>query len=148
MQFNLNLPKYDFKLKQIEGSKFIFDEVRKKYIKLTPEEWVRQNLVHFLNKHKKYPLSLMAIEYALKYNGMKKRADIVCFKRDGMPLVIIECKASSVKINQKVFEQIARYNFDMQVPLLMVSNGLEHYCCRMNYENRSFDFLKEIPEFQ
>ena len=148
MLFDLNLPKYDFNLKLIDGSKYIFDEVRKKYIKLTPEEWVRQNLIQYLHHQKKYPLSLMAIEYALQYNTMSKRADIVCFDKKGKPLLIVECKASTVKISQKAFEQIARYNFDLQVPLLMVSNGLEHYCCRMNYENRSFDFLKEIPEFQ
>ena len=147
MLFDLNLPKYDFKLKRVEGSKFIFDEVRKKYVKLTPEEWVRQNLVQYLHQQKKYPLSLMSIEHALKYNGMSKRADILCFNKEGKPLLMVECKASSVKINQNVFEQIARYNFDLQVPLLMVSNGLEHYCCRMNYETRTFDFLKELPQF-
>jgi type I site-specific restriction endonuclease len=148
MLFDLNLPKYDFKLKLIEGSKYIFDEVRKKYIKLTPEEWVRQNLIQYLCHQKNYPLSLMVVEYALKYNGLNKRADILCFDKEGKPLLIVECKASSVKISQKVFEQIARYNFDLKVPLLMVSNGLEHYCCRMNYEKHAFDFLKEIPEFQ
>lgn len=147
MLFDLNLPKYDFKLKRVEGSKFIFDEVRKKYVKLTPEEWVRQNLVQYLHHQKKYPLSLMSIEHALKYNGMSKRADILCFNKEGKPLLMVECKASSVKINQNVFEQIARYNFDLQVPFLMVSNGLDHYCCRMNYETRSFDFLKELPQF-
>ena len=115
MLVNLNLPKYDFKLKRIDGSEYIFDEVRKKYIKLTPEEWVRQNLVHYLNIYKKYPVSLMSLEHALVYNGMKKRADIVCFDTIGKPLVIVECKASSVKISQKVFEQIARYNFDLKV---------------------------------
>lgn len=148
MLVNLNLPKYDFKLKRIEGSEYIFDEVRKKYIKLTPEEWVRQHLVHYLNVYKKYPVSLMSIEHALVYNGMKKRADIVCFDTSGKPIVIVECKAPSVKISQKVFEQIARYNFDLKVPYLMVSNGLEHYCCQMNYDKASFDFLKEIPEYQ
>ncbi len=148
MIVNLNLPKYDFKLKWIEGSEYIFDEVRKKYIKLTAEEWVRQNLVHYLNEYKKYPLSLMSIEHALVYNGMKKRADIVCFDITGKPIVMVECKAPSVKISQKVFEQIARYNFDLKVPYLMVSNGLEHFCCQMNYDKASFDFLKEILEYQ
>jgi type I site-specific restriction endonuclease len=90
----------------------------------------------------------MSIEHALIYNGMKKRADIVCFDTSGKAVVIVECKAPSIKISQKVFEQIARYNFDLQVPYLMVSNGLEHYCCQMNYDKASFDFLKEIPEYQ
>ncbi len=148
MLVNLNLPKYDFKLKQIEGSEYIFDEVRKKYIRLTPEEWVRQHLVHYLNIYKKYPISLMSIEHALVYNGMKKRADIVCFDTTGKPIVLVECKAPNVKVSQKVFEQIARYNFDLRVPYLMVSNGLEHFCCQMNYEKISYNFLKDIPEYQ
>ena len=90
----------------------------------------------------------MSVEHALVYNGMKKRADIVCFDTAGKARVIVECKAPSVKISQKVFEQIARYNFDLKVPYLMVSNGLEHYCCQMNYDKASFDFLKEVPEYK
>lgn len=148
MMTDLDLPKYDFKLKWVDASQYIFDEIRKKYIKLTPEEWVRQNLIQYLFQSKGYPLSLMAVEYSLTYNGMKKRADIICFDKKGSPLVIVECKAASVKISQVVFEQIARYNFDLKVPYLMVSNGLEHYCCRMNYVKNSFEFLREIPKFQ
>ena len=119
MLVNLNLPKYDFKLKRIEGSEYIFDEVRKKYIKLTPEEWVRQNLVHYLNACKKYPVSLMSIEHALVYNGMKKRADIVCFDTSGKPTVMVECKAPSVKISQKVFEQIAVSYTHLTLPTMI-----------------------------
>ena len=100
MLVNLNLPKYDFKLKRIEGSEYIFDEVRKKYIKLTPEEWVRQNLVHYLNACKKYPVSLMSIEHALVFNGMKKRADIVCFDITGKPTVIVEFTMSEPDVGQ------------------------------------------------
>ena len=145
---DLNLPKYDFKLKWVDGSQYIFDEIRKKYIKLTPEEWVRQNLIQYLYREKGFPLTLMAVEYALTYNSMKKRADIVCFDKNGQAIIIVECKASSVKVSQAVFEQLARYNFDLKVPYLMVSNGLVHYCCKMNYKNNSFEFLKEIPQYQ
>jgi predicted type IV restriction endonuclease len=143
----LNLPKYDFKITSIDGSTQIFDVVRKKNVKLTPEEWVRQHLVHFLHQEKGFPLSWMAIEYALEYNRMKKRADILCFKNDGLPFLLVECKSTQVKINQDVFDQIARYNFNLKVPYLMVSNGLEHYCCKMDYENNSYTFIENAPSY-
>lgn len=144
---DLNLPKYDFKVKSEGGKKQIFDSVRKQYVALTPEEWVRQHFIHFLHKEKRYPLSLMGVEYALQYNGMDKRADIICFKKDGKPSILVECKSTNVPISQKVFDQIARYNFNLKVPYLVVTNGLEHFCCEMNYAENSYRFLEEIPFF-
>ncbi len=143
----VNLPKYDFKVKTEDGSTQIFDEIRKQFVKLTPEEWVRQNFIQYLKEEKKYPSSLMAVEYALKYNNMQKRADILCFNKEGMPQLMVECKAASIPINQKVFDQIARYNFSLKVPYLVVTNGLEHYCCAMDYEQNTYRFVEEIPLF-
>ena len=145
---NLNLPKYNFKLKRIEGIPYIFDIIRKKYVKLTPEEWVRQNLIHYLINEKKYSPLWIAVEKGLTYNKMNKRTDILCYDRTGKPLLIVECKSASVDINHAVFEQIALYNYELKVPYLLVSNGLTHYCCKMNYLNRNFTFLNDIPIFQ
>lgn len=145
---NLNLPKYNFKLKRIEGIPYIFDIIRKKYVKLTPEEWVRQNLIHYLINEKKYSPLWIAVEKGLTYNKMNKRTDILCYDRTGKPLLIVECKSTSVDINHAVFEQIALYNYELKVPYLLVSNGLTHYCCKMNYLNRNFTFLNDIPIFQ
>ena len=143
---DLNLPKYDFKVKTEDGSTQIFDVIRKQFVKLTPEEWVRQNFIQYLIDEKKYPASLMVVEYALKYNNMQQRADILCFKA-GTPQLMVECKAASVPINQKVFDQIARYNFSLKVPYLVVTNGLDHYCCAMDYEQNTYRFVEEIPLF-
>jgi hypothetical protein len=144
---DLNLPKYDFKVKTEDGSTQIFDVIRKQFVKLTPEEWVRQNFIQYLIDEKKYPASLMVVEYALKYNNMQKRADILCFNKEGAPQLMVECKAASAPINQKVFDQIARYNFSLKVPYLVVTNGLEHYCCAMDYEQNTYRFVEEIPLF-
>lgn len=147
MMSDLSLPKYDFNLKSIEGITHIFDVVRKKYVQLTPEEWVRQHMVHHLIEEKQFSKSWISVEQGLMYNGMNKRADIICYNHDGNALLLVECKAASVKINQSVFEQIARYNFDLRVPYLLVTNGLKHYCCQMNYTTNSYEFLKDIPSF-
>ena len=144
---DLNLPKYDFKVKSEEGKKQIFDSVRKQFVALTPEEWVRQHFIHFLHQEKGFPLALMGVEYPLQYNGMNKRADIICFQKEGKPMLLVECKSANVSISQKVFDQIARYNFDLRVPYLVVTNGLEHFCCEINYEENSYRFLEEIPAF-
>ena len=144
---DLNLPKYDFKVKLEEGKKQIFDSVRKQFVALTPEEWVRQHFIHFLHQEKGFPLGLMGVEYPLQYNGMNKRADIICFQKKGKPMLLVECKSANVSISQKVFDQIARYNFDLRVPYLVVTNGLQHFCCEINYEENSYRFLEEIPVF-
>lgn len=144
----LNLPNYDFKMKTEQGSRQIFDPVRKKMVKLDPEEWVRQNLIQFLNKDKNYPISLMAVEKGLTVNKLSKRFDILCYNNDSKPLLLVECKAPSVKISQAAFDQISIYNLQFKVPFLLVSNGLEHFCCKLDYEKNSYSFLSEIPDYQ
>ena len=143
----LNLPSYTFKIKSNEKHYLIFDEIRKKYIVLTPEEWVRQHFVQFLIQERNYPLSLVAIEKQLVINNLKKRSDILIFNSDGTPNIIVECKAPSVKITQDTFDQIARYNLKLNAKYLIVTNGLEHYFCMLNAEEESYIFLKDIPDY-
>jgi hypothetical protein len=144
----LNLPSYNFKLKSKENKTLIFDKLRKKYMVLTPEEWVRQHVVNFLIDEKKYPSSLIAIEKQLTINNLKKRSDILVFNTDGKPEIIVECKAPSIKITQNTFDQIARYNLKLQANFLFVTNGLEHFYCKMDFENETYIFLKEIPNYK
>lgn len=144
----LNLPPYEKKITKKDDKPFILDVIRRQYVALTPEEWVRQNFVHFLIEYKGYPQSLMANEVQLKLNGMSRRCDTVVYDRTLRPRVIVEYKAPSVSITQKVFEQICRYNMVLQVDYLIVSNGLAHYCCRIDYPTRSYTFLQELPEYQ
>ena len=143
----LNLPNAALKTKLVEGTTQVFDAVRKKYLVLTPEEWVRQHFIHYLNKEKNYPLGLMGVEQMLKYNTMQTRADIVLYTADGKPNVIVECKAPKVKITQDAFNQIAKYNFKLKVDFLVVTNGLQHFCCAMDYKNNKITFLKEVPSY-
>jgi hypothetical protein len=144
----LNLPTYNFKLKSKENKTLIFDKLRKKYMVLTPEEWVRQHFIHFLTEEKNYPTSLIAIEKQLTINNLKKRSDILVFNTDGKPEIIVECKAPSIKITQDTFDQIARYNLKLKANFLIVTNGLEHFYCKMDYKNETYIFLKEIPYFK
>ncbi|MFV0290379.1 MAG: type I restriction enzyme HsdR N-terminal domain-containing protein [Mangrovibacterium sp.] len=141
----LNLPKFDFRLKNESNKTYIFDEIRQKFIVLTPEEWVRQHFIKYLNEHLHYPASLMNVEGGLKLNGNSYRADLLIYNRNGEPLMLVEFKAASVKISQETFQQISRYNMIYRVPYLLVSNGMQHYCCRVNFEKNSFEFLSEIP---
>ena len=141
----LNLPQFDKKITKKDNKAFILDVIRRQYVALTPEEWVRQHFIHFLIGHKNYPQSLMANEVQLKLNGMSRRCDTVIYDRTLRPRVIIEYKAPTVNITQKVFEQICRYNIVLQVDYLIVSNGITHYCCKVDYNTRSYSFLKEIP---
>lgn len=143
----LNFPSYNFRFKNNENKVAIFDEIRKKFIILTPEEWVRQHVVQFLLEEKKYPKSLINVEKVLKINGLTKRYDGVVFNTDGSIFLLIECKAPKVKITQTTFDQIARYNMTLKATYLMVTNGLNHYFCLMDFENESYVFLKELPEF-
>lgn len=145
---SLNLPTFDAKIATRNGKNVIFDVIRRRYVALTPEEWVRQHFVHHLFAHKGYPQTLMANEVQLHLNGTKKRCDTVIYKRDLTAKMIIEYKAPDVEITQKVFDQITRYNIVLRVDYLVVSNGLQHYCCRMDYEQNSYTFLKDIPEYQ
>ena len=143
----LNFSSYSFRLKNSENKVSIFDEIRKKFIILTPEEWVRQHVVKFLLEEKKYPKSLINVEKVLKVNGLRKRYDVVVFNPDGSIYILIECKAPQIKIAQSTFDQIARYNMTMQSQFLMVTNGLNHYFCQMDFENEKYQFLQELPNY-
>jgi hypothetical protein len=144
----LNLPTYPFKLKSNEKQTLIFDNLRKRYFVLTPEEWVRQHFVQFLIEEKKYPVSLIAIEKQLTINALKKRTDIVVFDKSGNPDIIVECKAPHIKIAQDTFDQIARYNLKLNAKYLIVTNGLDHFFCKMDFENENYIFLEEIPDYK
>jgi hypothetical protein len=144
----LNLPSYQFKLKQQGLRTQIFDSIRKKYVMLTPEEWVRQNFLQFLIQEKNYPSSLIAVEAGLKYNQLQKRMDVLVYDKQGTPHLMVECKAPEVKINQDVFDQIARYNMVFKVKYLVVTNGMHHFCCLMDYTNNAYQYLEQIPVFE
>jgi hypothetical protein len=143
----LNIPSYPIKLAVRNGKNVIFDVLRRRFVALTPEEWVRQHFVHFLIERKNYPQSLMANEISLSLNGMAKRCDTVLYNRDLTAKMIIEYKAPTIEISQKVFTQISYYNLVLKVDYLIVSNGLNHYCCKMDYVNQSYTFLAEIPDY-
>lgn len=147
MMQKLNLPFYNFKLKSSENKTLIFDNLRKKYMVLTPEEWVRQHFVQFLIDVKKYPRSLIALEKQLTINNRKKRTDILVFNTDGEHEIIVECKAPSIKITQATFDQIARYNLKLNANYLIVTNGLEHFYCKMDFEKETYIFLETIPDY-
>lgn len=144
----LNLPSYQFKLKQNGVRTQIFDVIRKKYVALTPEEWVRQNFLQYLIQEKKFPASLIAVEAGLKYNQLQKRMDVLVYDKQGSPHLIVECKAPEVKISQDVFDQIARYNMVFKVKYLIVTNGINHFCCLMDYTENSYKYLEMIPDFE
>ena len=143
----LNFPEYLFRFKNSENKVLIFDEIRKKFVALTPEEWVRQHVVKFLLEEKKYPKSYINVEKNIKINGLTKRYDIVVFNPDGSIFLLVECKAQEVSITQNVFDQIARYNLKLNAQYLMVTNGLNNYFCQMDFENEKYIFLKELPLF-
>ena len=144
---SLNLPPYATKIAVRDGKNTIWDIIRRKYVALTPEEWVRQHFVHFLVGHKGYPASLLANEVALTLNGTSRRCDTVLYDRTLSPRMIIEYKAPHIPITQKVFDQISRYNLVFRVDYLIVSNGLSHYCCRMDYARQSYQFLTDVPGY-
>ena len=143
----LNFPSYNFRFKNSENKIYIFDVVRKKFVILQPEEWVRQHVVHYLLDQKKYPLSLINVEKQLKVNGLVKRYDIIVFKSDGTIALLVECKAPEVTVTQITFDQIATYNLQVQAEFLMVTNGLQHFYCKMDFDQEKYCFLKEIPDF-
>lgn len=143
----LNLPAFNIKTDQREGKHVVFDEIRRRYVALTPEEWVRQHFINFLIEYKGYPKSLLANEVQINLNGTKKRCDTVLYRRDFTARMIIEYKAPDVEITQAVFNQITRYNMVLRVDYLIVSNGIHHYCCQMDYNNNNYSFLKDVPEY-
>lgn len=144
---SLNFPPYKFRFKSSENKVAVFDELRKKFLLLTPEEWVRQHVVQFLLQEKKFPKSLLNVEKQLKLNGLTKRYDVVSYKPDGSIHLVVECKAASVPITQETFDQIARYNLTLRAEYLMVTNGLYHYFCQLDYEAEKYHFLKDLPEW-
>lgn len=143
----LNLPQHDISIRNDGTRTYIFDIIRKKYLVLTPEEWVRQNFVHYLTEDLHYPASLMMTENGLKLFNTQKRSDIVIYDRNGNPLVVVECKATDVKITQETFNQVARYNIKFRAPLIIVTNGLSHYCARYDAKSSKYTFLKDIPQY-
>ena len=144
----LNLPPSPFKITNKDGKRFIFDVLRKKYVALTPEEWVRQHFTSFLLNQKGYPKGLLANEIQINLNGTKKRCDTVLYNRDLTARMIVEYKAPTVPITQAVFDQITRYNVVLKVEYLIVSNGLNHYCCRIDYTTGKYLFLPDIPRYE
>jgi len=144
----LNLPDCDLNLKKTPQGVVVFDILRKKNVALTPEEWVRQHFVHYLINAKQFPRELMANEVSLVQNGIKRRCDSLVADRTGQPLVIVEYKAPSVEITQSVFDQIVRYNMVLRARCLIVSNGMSHYCCIIDYDNNTYRFLPDIPSYE
>ncbi|MCX6241443.1 MAG: type I restriction enzyme HsdR N-terminal domain-containing protein [Bacteroidetes bacterium] len=144
----LNLPEYHVRVRtKNDGKEEIHDPVRRKFVRLTPEEWVRQHFLNFLVHHHSYPASLIHVEAPLTYNHLSKRSDIVVYSPHGKPLMAVECKAPSVEITQKVFDQLAMYNFTLKVSYLALTNGIQHYICRMVPENGSYSFLEDFPAY-
>ena len=143
----LNLPEYQFKTKTDEDKTRIFDAIRKKFVVLTPEEWVRQHFIFYLKEEKNYPASLMAVEKQIVVGGKLRRFDLVVYNRKGQPFLICEFTAPSVKITQEAFDQVVRYNMALKVKYVIVTNGLQHYACEIDYENNNYRYLKEIPGF-
>ena len=146
--FRLNLPSYPIKITERGEKQLIFDFLRRKYVALTPEEWVRQHFTHFLVEQKGYPKALLANEVELKVGEKKLRCDTVLYHQTLQPRMIIEYKAPTIPLQQKTFDQISAYNLLLKVDYLVVSNGLQHYCCRMDYDQQRYIFLEALPDYQ
>ncbi len=142
----LNLPSFPCKVKEVDGKPYIFDIIRRKFVFLSPEEWVRQHFIHLLIDRYGYPRSLFAVETGVYYNTLKKRSDIMVLGTDGNPFLLVECKAPAVKIRNNVFDQIARYNFSLKPKYLVVTNGLEHFCFCVGEAGKT-DFLDDLPSY-
>ena len=143
----LSFPAYAFRLKSSENKSYIFDVIRKRFLVLTPEEWVRQHVLQWLLRDRGYPISHINVEKEIKVGNTRKRYDIVIFNPDGSLLLIVECKAPAIKITQETFDQIARYNLQLQADYLMVTNGLSHYYCKVDNQVERYDFLRELPVY-
>jgi hypothetical protein len=144
----LNFPEYNFNIKTEKDVNYVFDIIRKKWLLLTPEEWVRQHTVQFLIQEKQYPASLIALERGLAVHSRKKRFDVLVFNTEGEPVLLVECKRPGVKINQEVFDQIALYNAVFNAKILLVTNGLNHLCVQYNPDHTHYQFLNDIPDFK
>lgn len=143
----LNLPPTELRIISQEGLTKVYDPLRDKWVRLTPEEWVRQHFTAWLGSEYHYPASLTANEIGIEVNGTRKRCDTVVFRREGTPLIIVEYKAPDIHITQDVFDQIVRYNMSLRAEYLVVSNGLAHYCCRIDYASNSYHFIPRIPDY-
>ena len=146
--FRLNLPQYEINITEKDGKRLIFDFLRRKFVALTPEEWVRQHFTHYLVEHKGYPKGLLGNEIELQIGDKKLRCDTILYNKVAQPRIIIEYKAPTVALQQKTFDQISAYNLLLRVDYLIISNGLEHYCCKMDYEKREYHFLPDIPDYE
>ena len=146
--FRLNLPEYEIKIGEKDGKRTIFDFLRRKYVALTPEEWVRQHFTHYLVEHKGYPQGLLGNEIELRIGGKRLRCDSLLYNKVMQPQMIIEYKAPTIQLQQKTFDQISVYNLLLHVDYLIVSNGLQHLCCKMDYEHQNYLFLKDIPDYE
>jgi len=144
----LNLPVTELRIEMQNGKAYVFDRLRKQFVRLTPEEYVRQQFIFFLTECKGYPAGRLANEIEIVLGNLRKRCDTVLYDNYLQPLMIIEYKAPSIAISQKTFDQIVRYNFALQVPWLIVSNGIQHFCCRLEPEKKTYVFVNEIPEFE
>ncbi len=144
----LNFPQYQFRLKNSENKTRIFDVVRKKFVVLQPEEWVRQHLVHYLVNDKKYPISYINVEKQFTVNNLRKRYDVVVYNKQGEINILCECKAPGTPISQETFNQAARYNLPLKAKYFIVTNGLHHYTCEVDYEKEKYSFMPEIPDFR
>jgi predicted type IV restriction endonuclease len=147
MAIKLNLPEYEVKYRMDGEQQQVFDPIRKKYVALTPEEYVRQHVVNYLVNHRGFPKGLLAIESPVTVNNMTQRADIIAFSRNGKPLLVVECKAYTVEIMQQTFTQAARYNLYLRAPYLMVTNGIVHYCSKINFALGNSAAIVELPEY-
>lgn len=145
---DLNFPAYVFRFKNRENKRLIFDVIRKKFVSLQPEEWVRQHVIHYLLQSKNYPSSLINVEKQLVVNQIKKRYDLVVFSPEGNITLLVECKSPRETVSQEVFDQIARYNLALRARYLMVTNGLEHFYCQMDFKAEHYTFLPELPGYK
>ena len=143
----LNLPEYPIRIRTQGQRRYVFDEFRKKYVVLTPEEYVRQHFLHYLVNELSYPKSLIKVESGIKYNRMSKRTDITVYDRQARPFLLVECKSTKVDLDGKVFDQLSVYNQTIKANYLVVTNGLKHFCCRLDYQAQSYSFVQEIPSF-
>ena len=143
----LNLPKTELKVTTKDGKQQVYDILRRKFVALTPEEWVRQLFVHYLIQHKGYPAECIGNEVSIMLGRTKKRCDSVVYGQNAQPIMIIEYKSPQTEITQQVFEQVSRYNIKLKVRWLVVSNGMQHYCCHIDYESGTYQFVKDIPPY-
>ena len=143
----LNLPAYDFRTRMVEGTASVYDPLRKKYVAATPEEWVRLHLIQALIEFRDFPRGLIKVEHSIRAHGRPRRCDAVVYDRELRPRMIIECKAPDVRIDQTTFDQIAVYNVALRTEFLLVSNGREHYCCRVDFDRGAVEFIGDLPHY-